>query len=478
LLGPLGKRSGQGVVCRARDERLGVERAVKVIRPDRRDAEALERFYREIAVLRTLGHPNIVQFFEADHDGDEWFLAMEMLEGLTVADLLERHTCLSVADACAVVKQAADGLAHAHERGVIHRDNKPANLFVTTVGQVKILDFGLACLRDLEPLTLSRTGLGTPHYMAPEQADNAAHVTDKADLYSLGRILYHLLTGRLPPPFQPPVEPIHDYRDDVPVELVTLLHRLLAPEPKDRPSADELGKALAPFAVGSNLADLVRPHAVAAADQPTLTQARPVLSAALDLLVWDAARNRHVSITEPQVLPLRGGQQFQIEVRLNRPAYLYVLWLDADGQAQPLYPWQPGTWQLAGPETPAPRLLLPLRVSGQPYRPWQLDDQPGLETVILLAEPGRPRVDVPQLISEGLGRAAPRAPLPSREQQRRGYWFTCRAAECLGDGLKGINLQAATPADPVFQVHSFLRDQLGLRFPLIQAVSFANVGKG
>jgi serine/threonine protein kinase len=485
LLQPLGKPSGQGVVCRALDERLGVERAVKVIRPDGLDPNAGERFLREIDILRDLGHPNIVQFYEADREGDEWFLAMELLDGMTVHELLERDRPLRVADACALIKQAADGLAHAHQRDIIHRDNKPTNLFVTRVGQVKVLDFGLARLcgpRGHAPMTEPGTVLGTYLYMAPEQAADATAVTAQADLYSLGRTLYHVLAGCLPPPFEAG-PPIRQQRPDVPEGVAAVLDRLLKREPADRlTSAAALGDALAPFAVGGNLAELVRGGRgfAAAGDWPTLPQAQalPSLDAALDLLLWDASKHRHVSINEPQVLPLRAGQEFQIHVQLNRAAYVYVIWLTADGQAQPLYPWQPGTWQLVGPEIAVPTLLLPRPQAGQGYRAWKLDDLPGLETVILLAEPEGPRADVPGLFSEALGRAAPRAPLPPRERQGRGYWFSCRAAELMAHGRKGINLQAGPPSDPVFQVHSFLRDQLGLRFPLIQAVSFANVGKG
>jgi hypothetical protein len=247
---------------------------------------------------------------------------------------------------------------------------------------------------------------------------------------------------------------------------------MLAESPADRfASYAALAAALEPFAAGSELAALAR-----SAPPPTAPLAAPPpLHAALDLLVWDRAGRRHRSLAEPGVLPLREGSPFQIEVRLNRPAYLYLVWLDTHGRPLPLYPWRPGTWDLAEAEAPRAQLLLPQPDPMRGYQPWALNGEAGVETVVLVAQEGGPRADLPGLFTAGLAARPLRPALEGLPQRERGYWFTSRAEE-HAPGTRGLNLSPDFH-DPIFQIHSFLREQLGARVPLLRAVSFANLGR-
>ena len=276
LIRKLGE-GGMGTVYKALHTRLNRVVALKVLPPDRmRDDVAVARFQREMRAAGTFDHPAIVRATDAgDLDGTH-FLVMEYVEGLDASTLVERMGPLPIADACEIIRRAAEGLAHVHERGMIHRDVKPSNLMVTPAGQVKILDLGLALLQDQAHATheLTTVGqfLGTLDYMAPEQVDDSHEVDARADLYSLGASLYKLLTGS--PPYAGeeyrsplrklkglallPVPPIRECRADVPPELAAIVEKMLAKEPESRfASAAEIATVLASFASGSSLKTLV-----------------------------------------------------------------------------------------------------------------------------------------------------------------------------------------------------------------------------
>jgi hypothetical protein len=258
---------GMGQVFRARHTRLGREAAVKLIHPERLSKPAVvERFHAEIRAAAKLHHPNVVLAFDADEADGRHYYAMEYVPGEDLDRLVTRRGPLPVAEACEYVRQAADGLQHAADLGVVHRDVKPGNLLVTPAGKVKVLDLGLALLRtDAGP----RTGhagkvSGSPDYMAPEQARDSLAVDPRADVYALGGTLHFLLTGR--PPyggesptdkmlrhFTQPVPDLTAERPDVPPDLNAVLGWLLAKSPDDRPPAPGVvAAALAPFAAGEH----------------------------------------------------------------------------------------------------------------------------------------------------------------------------------------------------------------------------------
>jgi serine/threonine-protein kinase len=258
LLERLGE-GAMGEVYKARHRELDRVVALKVIRKERlANPDAVHRFQREIRAASQLSHRNIVLALDADQVGDVAFYAMEYIEGTDLFRLVRKSGPLPVATACEYVRQAALGLQHAHERGLVHRDIKPSNLMVTTVrgsqgiGVVKILDLGLArwaggAVDDDSISQLTRDGVvvGTVDYMAPEQATDSHGVDIRADLYSLGATFYYLLTGNVPFPGGTPLEklvrhrsdeptPVERLRPDVPADVAAVIRRLLAKRPEDR----------------------------------------------------------------------------------------------------------------------------------------------------------------------------------------------------------------------------------------------------
>ena len=199
---------GMGCVYRARHRQLDRLVALKVLRPALvADPAFAERFEREARAMALLDHPGIVGIHDFGRAGEFFYLVLEYVEGATLRDLLATGR-LGMRDVLAFVPQLCDALQYAHDHRVVHRDIKPENILVGEDGRVRIADFGLAKLLGQEPvvgLTQSRIAVGTPHYMAPEQVAAAAGVDHRADLYSLGVVVYEMLTGTLPiGRFQPP----------------------------------------------------------------------------------------------------------------------------------------------------------------------------------------------------------------------------------------------------------------------------------
>jgi WD40 repeat protein len=266
LLEKLGE-GGMGAVFKARNWKLGRVVALKLIRKERLASETIvRRFHREIRAAAQLAHPNVVRAYDADEVRGTHFFAMECVEGEDLARLVKRGGPLPAAQACEYVRQAALGLQHAFERGLVHRDIKPHNLLLTTDGTVKVLDLGLARLGQGPEAdaasSMTETGcmVGTPDYMAPEQARDSHTADIRSDLYSLGCTLYYLLAGRVPFPGGTVTEkmlrhnmdeptPLEQLRPDVPPDVPAVVRLLMAKRPEDRyQTPAELVKALAPLA--------------------------------------------------------------------------------------------------------------------------------------------------------------------------------------------------------------------------------------
>ena len=235
--------------------------AIKVL-PKHRvdDTSYLARFHREAQAAAALDHRNIVRAYDVDNDGDIHYLVMEYVEGRDLQQIVKDDGPLDYADAAEYIRQAAEGLAHAHEAGLIHRDVKPANLLVDQRNVVKVLDLGLARFTDEDRASLTvaydENVLGTADYLAPEQAIDSHGVDARADIYSLGCSLYFLLTGH--PPFpdgtlpqrlmahqkQPPPS-IYKDRPDAPKDLVAICMKMMAKKADERyQSAAEAAAAL------------------------------------------------------------------------------------------------------------------------------------------------------------------------------------------------------------------------------------------
>ncbi|MBE0712056.1 MAG: protein kinase, partial [Candidatus Aminicenantes bacterium] len=190
-------RGGMGVVFKAEDIRLQRTVALKFLPPHLADsAELKERFLIEARAAAALSHPNICVIHEVGEDEKRPYIAMEYVEGETLRDRIKKKP-LATEDALSIASQVAAGLGEAHHKGIVHRDIKSANIMVTAKGQAKVMDFGLAKLRGGSSLTKSQTTLGTVAYMSPEQA-KGEEVDGCTDLWSLGVVLYEMLTGELP----------------------------------------------------------------------------------------------------------------------------------------------------------------------------------------------------------------------------------------------------------------------------------------
>jgi serine/threonine protein kinase len=271
---------GMGLVLEAEDPQLKRHVALKVMRPAlAADEGARRRFLREAQATAALEHDHVIPIYQVGSEGGLPFLAMPLLRGETLGDRLARAGRPPVAEALRIGREIAEGLAAAHDSGLIHRDIKPANTWLesrghkrpacepgaepasgplaTTGGRVKILDFGLA-RPEVDDTHLTQTGTitGTPAYMAPEQATGEP-IDHRCDLFSLGSVLYQMCTGRLPFPGSNPLavlralavetpKPVRDLNPEVPPALAELTMRLLAKDPKDRPqTARAVANALA-----------------------------------------------------------------------------------------------------------------------------------------------------------------------------------------------------------------------------------------
>ncbi|HUG69377.1 MAG TPA: protein kinase [Pirellulaceae bacterium] len=268
LLERIGK-GGMGTVYKAEHTVMGRTVALKVMSQSLlNDAGAVARFHREVQAAASLQHPNVVTAYDADCVGKTHFLVMEYVEGHDLKERLHRQGRLSVGWVCECIRQAALGLQHAHEHGMVHRDIKPANLLVTSERPdgpplVKILDMGLArFVSDVVVdggLTKSGQVMGTPDYIAPEQAEDTKHADIRADIFSLGCTLFHLLTGQTPyrgdtlmsklmARMQDTVPPASSLRSDVPQALDAVIAKMLQKKPADRQQTPaEVAAALAPF---------------------------------------------------------------------------------------------------------------------------------------------------------------------------------------------------------------------------------------
>jgi WD40 repeat protein len=255
---------GMGAVYEAEHCVMQRPVALKVIkRAYTASAPALERFRREVRAAARLSHPNIVATSDAEDAGETHFLVMEYVKGTDLGRLVQERGPIPVDRACDYIRQAALGLQHAFEQGMVHRDLKPHNLMLTPDGRVKILDFGLARFAseaaDAAALTSTGIVLGTVDYIAPEQADNAHRADIRSDIYGLGCTLYHLLAGQ--PPFptgtslqkvlahvEKKPQPLTELRPDSPEELMPVLERMMAKNPKHRyQTPAEVACALEPF---------------------------------------------------------------------------------------------------------------------------------------------------------------------------------------------------------------------------------------
>jgi serine/threonine-protein kinase len=336
LLGPyvilekLGE-GGMGHVYKARNWKMNRLVALKVIRKERLGKPgAIQRFYREARAAAQLSHPNVVHAFDADQVRDTHMLVMEYIDGPDLAKLVKEKGPLPVPLACEYIVQAARGLQHAHERGLVHRDIKPSNLLVTLrraggvspplAGEpvVKILDMGLARLDEagddsLSSLTQEGSVVGTPDFVSPEQSLNSRCVDIRGDLYSLGCTFYYLLAGQVPFPggslaekllkhqLQAPA-PLEQFRPDVPMPVAAIVARLMAKQPEQR------------FQTPAELVHVLETLHMPVAAIPVLPESPPPSDQALlSLEDWEAlAASNPYPLSRPEYgIPARTSEETQ-----------------------------------------------------------------------------------------------------------------------------------------------------------------------
>lgn len=255
---------GMAFVFLAHDDNLDREVAIKVMKPDLAASVGAERFLREIRIAAKLNHPHILPVFDSgDADGLLYYV-MPFIQGESLSDMLAREQQLSIEDAVRITCEVAEALAEAHSQGIVHRDIKPQNIMMSG-GHAIVADFGIAralSSAGAESLTQTGTSVGTPAYMSPEQSAGDPNVDGRADIYSLGCVLYELLVGQIPFTGATPqqimarhsidmVPPPHIMRQSIPADLEDIIMCALAKVPADRfRTAQQFAEALAAFASG------------------------------------------------------------------------------------------------------------------------------------------------------------------------------------------------------------------------------------
>jgi serine/threonine protein kinase len=512
---------GMGIVFEAEDLALRRRVALKVMQPAlAASPEHLQRFVGEARAAAALQHDHVVPIHLVGEDNGVAYIVMPLLCGETLEDRLLREGALPIAEVLRVGREAAEGLAAAHAAGQVHRDVKPANIWLEEgTGRVKLLDFGLA--RTVEgdaPVTREGALLGTPAYISPEQADGLT-VTDRSDLFSLGCVLYRTATGEQPfrgatvtavlravADHQP--APPQERNPDVPRLLSDLILRLLAKSPEDRPDgAEAVARALHDLTVGaaqlssttklppprpapnsrrkfvvvagvlfgvSGLLLIVlhssdsRTRSVAGPETPRALAPIGAYQGSVDVVAWRkiGGTARRMRLNEKGALPFVNGDQYRVEARVSPPAYVYLFLIDSDGDANPMYPWSPGKWgtRLAVEEKQS-ELELP-RGSGKGYS--INGPGSGMWTLLLLAR------DEPWGLSDeeirGLFAGLP--PQRPVQDERSAVWFEKGKVVKDDEGRRAVSFNETDVDDPVLRVQALLREKLHPHARFTTAVSF------
>jgi hypothetical protein len=237
-------RGGMAVVYRAREIELRRLVALKVLPPGMGSADMAERFRREARMAAALDHPNIIPIFRVGQAAGTYFFAMKFVEGRAVDAILEQQGALPVPVVLQILRATASALAFAHERQIVHRDIKGANILVDRDGRVLVSDFGIARASEEKTLTASGSVIGTPHFMSPEQC-SGQKVGPQSDQYSLGVLAFQMLTGQVPfdgdsmiaiiqHHYFTPVPDVRAVREGVPEELLAIVYRALAKDAAQR----------------------------------------------------------------------------------------------------------------------------------------------------------------------------------------------------------------------------------------------------
>ncbi len=242
-------RGGMGTVYLGEQLHLGRQVAIKILAPElAKDSVFVQRFVQEARAVAELSHPNIIHIIDAGASDGSFYFTMEFVEGENLNQIIQNRGRIPLDESLVLVGQIADALVHAHGRGVIHRDIKPENILITSTGQVKLADLGLAKRtldQNASAITQAGSILGTPYYMAPEQARDFRQADARSDLYSLGVSLYKMLAGVVPYDGNSPIEvmmkalqgdhiSLDKFDPEIPPEAIALVDRMMHVEPQSR----------------------------------------------------------------------------------------------------------------------------------------------------------------------------------------------------------------------------------------------------
>jgi serine/threonine protein kinase len=534
ILGELG-RGGMGVVYKARDIALNRLVALKMILIGGHASEQMRaRFRKEAEALAQLRHPHIVPIYAwGEHQGLPYF-ALEFVAGGSLAERVQQQP-QTIPDAVRLLIVLAEAMQAAHEKGIIHRDLKPANILLdptikmaalnTAYGCPKINDFGLVkhLQNSSDEATPSGAIMGTPSYMAPEQADGLPEQIGPAtDVYALGAILYKLLAG--PPPFQGTShfntivqvlherpKPLRELRPEIPPELEAICLKCLQKQPARRyPTAAALATALQDFLSNSPQptvpvkGNIPQPAKPSRAWKPWHALAGvAVVALAVLPLVWFAGRETQpplgstptalptpptqepfkgwidIVVTRPKdeyiqgkrlsyprVIPLRAGDEINVQMELSRPGYVYILWIDTQGEVLPVYPWEGGQWEKwPARETPVTKLSLPKEGF------WEMQPGPkGMETLVLFVS------DTP-LSAQHLNLRPLLGTLgPMTWNSDEAMWFE-NGTIVKNELDRAPKLdETKLSSNPAQRTQQLLHKKLGHLFTYTRAVSFTNLG--
>ncbi len=483
-----------GTVFLMTDLELQRQVAMKVPRRDRcTDPRDVERWLHEARTLAQLKHPGIIPIYDVGRLPDDIpYLIMPYLSGGTLEQRLDEAS-MTWQQATEITIQISQAVHYAHSRGFVHRDLKPSNVLLDIEGRAFVGDFGLSMKRRGEMHGMG-VRAGTLSYMAPEQFERPQQVGPAADVWALGVVLYEMLTGSHPFPSRDretllemlrtshPTWP-HQAQPEVPRAVSRHCMRCLQKHPDQRPrTADEVARNLQQARERNGLVALRRFAIVALLlgmfllvswvwPRRAEVQAGQRIVRALDVLAWsmDEQGMRGAPIDTPGVAPLHAGDQIRIRAQLETPAFIYLLWIDAQGTAVPVYPWTPGDWDsLPEDQQPLREVALP----ADQLHGWPMEPGPsGMETLLLLARssPLPSSLDLQQQLGELRSQ-----PLTSRNAVLRmdtSGWIHIRRNRAS----PGFHRSATLQDDALYNFEA-IKLRLAPWFEDAMAVSFAFVG--